>query len=205
MKTLFWKCLAYSGARPGEIAHLQIGDVDFGRQIFLVNGKTGHRQIPIASNLLPELTEYIKNLSGDYLFPSRKGGISKRQLAPVIDDTDWGYDFHQRIKRLGIKRKNLTPYSLRHSFVTRMLSEDINIFKVQKIVGHRRITTTQQYTHLTTKDMIQTISQDPLARHQKTSEERYKHFRSKVRELLNTYCADVYEESRFLEELVKNR
>lgn len=200
LKTMFWKCLAYSGARPGEIAQLKISDVDFGRQVFLVDGKTGHRQIPIAPLLLPELQEYIKDLKTEFLFPAERGGKTRQN--GCINDVAWGYDFHQRLKRLGIKRKNLTPYSLRHSFVTRFLSEDINIFKVQKIVGHKRLETTQGYTHLTTKDIIKTISQDPLSRQHLSYNERFLQFRNNVRQLLSTYCTDVLEESQFLKDLV---
>lgn len=77
---------------------------------------------------------------------------------------NWHYNFHTRLKRLGIKRKNLTPYSLRHSLITRLLEEDVNLFKVQKLVGHHQIETTAHYTHLTTKDLQETIKKHPLIR-----------------------------------------
>jgi len=204
VKTMFWQCLAYTGARPGEIATLTVNDVDFGRQVFSVTGKTGQRLIPIPGHLLDPLQEYIKTLDGDFLFPSTQGGINKRQGLPVIDDTDWGYDFHQRIKRLGIKRKNLTPYSLRHSFITRMLDEDINVFKVQDIVGHKRLETARGYYHMTTKRLIKTISQDPLSRHQMTYNERFQQFRDIIRLTLETFAKDALEEQQMLKDLVKN-
>jgi integrase len=108
--TLFFKILAYSGMRSGEVAHLTIESVDFGRQVFILEDtKTNTpRFVPIAPALLEEISAYVKTLSGKYLFPSKKGSISTRQKAPVIDDTDWGYQFHKRLTLLGIKRKNLT-------------------------------------------------------------------------------------------------
>lgn len=163
--TLFYSIMAYTGMRPGEVAHLQTGNVDFGRSIFVLEDtKTNTpRFVPIPPNLTETLRQYILVLKTDYLFPSPQGG-NKDGFGPVIDNVDWYYNFHQRLKRLGIKRSNLTVYSLRHSFITRMLEEDVNIFKVQKIVGHKRLETTAIYTHMTTKDMQNAIAKHPLIR-----------------------------------------
>lgn len=162
--TLFFSVLAYSGMRPTEVSHLRTDDIDFGRNIFiLTDTKTNDsRFVPIAQNLLEPLKKRIGEIEeGAYLFPSARGG-NNSGVGQVFDNVDWHYNFHTRLKRLGIKRRNLTCYSLRHSFITRLLAEDINIFKVQKIVGHRRIETTNAYTHLTVKDIQKAILKDPL-------------------------------------------
>ncbi len=177
--TLFWKCLAFSGARTGEIASLCINDVDFGRSLFLVDGKTGKRSVPISRILIEPLTAHIKGLNGKYLFPSMRNDRP-------IERATWGYDFQQRIKRLGIKRDHLTPYSLRHSFITRMLEEDVNLFKVQKIVGHKKIETTAIYTHLTTKDMQKTLVKDRMSRKSAEPQEVIK----QIKEAIFEVCAD---------------
>ena len=160
--TLFFSILAFSGMRPTEVAHLEANDVDFGRNVFILrNTKTNDsRVVPIAKGLIEPLKTHILK-HPDYLFPSTKGG-NNNNFGKVFDSVDWGYNFNRRIERLGIKRRNLTVYSLRHSFITRLLGEDINIFKVQKIVGHKRIETTNGYTHLTTKDIQKAILKDPL-------------------------------------------
>ncbi len=201
VKTMFWKCLAYSGARPGEIAHLTVNTVDFGRQVFLLDGKTGKRIVPIATCILEELREFVSSLSTEDLFPSQRGGMTRQ--GGVINDVAWGYDFHERLKRLGIKRKNLTPYSLRHSFITRLLNEDLNLYKVQNLVGHKQgspITST--YYHLTTKALVKTLEKDPLQRTTMTPDERFILFRNSVRQLLSEYCTGHQEESKFLRDLM---
>lgn len=198
VKTLFWKILAYTGMRPGEVASLRMNNVDFGRQIFLAYGKTGKRNVPIPEHLLPELSAYIGQLKTDTLFPTiRKTANS----TGIMSDVVWGEDFHRRIKRLGIRRNNLTPYSLRHSFITRLLSEDVNLFKVQKIVGHRRIETTAHYTHLTTKDMIQTLQKDPMNIKFASYEVRFRGFRELVKEGLKIYTTSLKEEKRMINDL----
>lgn len=166
--TMFFSICAYSGMRPGEVAKLTVNDVDFGRDVLVIReSKTGKpRLVPIAPNIKHKLKSYIHDLTGDFLFPSAKGGkiISGGRDGRVFDSVDWHYQFHKRCDILGIKRTNLTPYSLRHSFITTLLSEDTNIFKVMKLVGHSRIETTQIYTHLDTKDIQQAIRKHPLVR-----------------------------------------
>lgn len=201
--TLFWKILAYSGMRPGEVAHLTIDSVDFGRQIFLADGKTGKRNVPIADVLVSELQAYITSLETPNLFPSPRGG--KTRQGGVINDVTWGYDFHERIKRLGIKRKNLTPYSLRHSFITRMLDEGVNLYPLQNLIGHKQGSeVTATYYHHTTKTLLKTIAKDPLGRKEMSSDERFKQFRETVRDALERFTTDISEERKFIMALLDN-
>lgn len=182
--TQFFSIMAYTGMRTGEVAKLTVDDIDFGRQIFtLKDTKTNdNRLVPIPPNITASLREYVKE-KDHYLFPSANGG---RHLGgpPIVDNVDWHYNFHTRIRAMGIKRKGLTPYSLRHSFITRMLEEDVNIFKVQKIVGHRRLETTANYTHLTTKDIQTAIRKLPLIRKATNPREKLK----SIIEALQTFC-----------------
>jgi len=150
--TVFFSIMAFTGMRPGEVASLTVEDVDWGRDVFVVDEtKTNDfRYVPIPPNITQLLKEFLADKT-DKLFPT-------------ADDVDWNYNFHTRIKRLSIHRKNLTPYSLRHSLITRLLEEDVNLFKVQKIVGHKRLETTAIYAHLTTKDIQEAIKKHPLIR-----------------------------------------
>lgn len=147
--TLFFKILAYTGMRTGEVAHLTTDDVDLNRQLFILRDtKTNTpRIVPIPNFLVDELKAYLWNLKTNYLFPSSRGG-NHNETGQVFDNVDWHYNFHTRLKRLGIERKGLTPYSLRHSFITKMISKNVNLFNIQAIVGHKNIKTTAQYVHL---------------------------------------------------------
>ena len=164
--TLFFKILAFTGARPHEIAKLTVDLVDFGRRVLIVpseNSKTHtSRYIPIPPNIIDELSVFCKNKEG-YLFESRNGGNARFGVG-VYSNTQWCYQFHERRKAIGLNRKGLCVYSLRHSLITRLLEEDVNIFKVQKIVGHKRLETTAGYTHMTTKDIQLAITKHPLIR-----------------------------------------
>lgn len=142
--------------RPGEVAKLTINDIDFGRGVFILRKtKTNNsRLVPIPENIEDDLQKWLQQLKGALLFP-------KTTKYEPIEAVSWNRAFQERISRLGIKRTNLTPYSLRHSFITRLLEEDVNLFKVQKLVGHRQIKTTAHYTHLTIKDIQRAIRKHP--------------------------------------------
>jgi integrase len=161
--TLFFEILAYTGMRPQEVATLTVDQVDFGRKVFILPvTKTFPRMVPIPPNIEHCVQNHVSNCD-KYLFPSKQGGNSRFGIG-VFSNTQWGYNFKIRLDRLGIKRKGLCVYSLRHSLITRLLEEDVNLFKVQKIVGHRRVDTTARYTHMTTKDMHTALAKHPLIR-----------------------------------------
>lgn len=163
--TMFWKICAFTGMRMGEVALMTVDRVDFGRGVFVLEAedtKTGKaRVLPIAPNILEDVKNYVSKCTTSHLFPARNGGSSQRGC---IGSIQWGYNFHKRLNRLGIKRKNLTPYSLRHSFCTRLFEEDIAFPKIMKLMGHTEPKTTLAYSHLTTKDIQKAVSQLPLVR-----------------------------------------
>jgi len=179
--TMFWKICAFTAMRMGEVAHLTIDTVDFGQGIFfLEDTKTNSpRVVPIPGNIEKELKEYIVPLENEKLFPSTYGG---QQLSGgVIDGVAWRYDFQKRIQKLGIKRKNLTPYSLRHSMITRLCEEDVNITKIMKLAGHKRIETTLKYTHLVYKDIQEAIKKHPLIRKSSSPQEKVKYRAERIK------------------------
>ena len=99
--TLYFKVLAYTGMRPGEVAQLRTEAVDFGRNVFdLAKTKTNRpRLVPIPPIVLGDLQEYIKTINRDILFVNEKGEQVKK--------VNWRHQFENRLGRLGIKRKNL--------------------------------------------------------------------------------------------------
>lgn len=157
MWTMFFSIMAYTGMRTIEVASLKVVNVDFGRNIFnLVDTKTNeNRLVPIPKNLITKVLSYVKETKGEFLFPSKRpeGHVSS---------VEWGYQFHTRLKRLGISRPNLTPYSLRHSYITEMLqTEGVNVFDVKNLVGHHDTRTTEHYYHLTTKRLQRVSEKHP--------------------------------------------
>lgn len=154
--SIFWMILAYTGARTKEVRTLRASHVDLSSKVIYFNDtKNVSRYVPIAESILSPLTTYLRTLETEYLFASEKGYISDRAYLK---------DWDKRKKLLGIK-KAATPYSMRHSFITNLLSNVKNgtgVFYVQGIVGHKKLETTAKYMHKNAHMLQKTINMLPL-------------------------------------------
>lgn len=159
-QNVFWSICFFTGCRPGEAAKLTVDDVNLSNMTFIFrNTKTGDdRVVPIAPMIQERVVRYLRITEG-YLFPSERGG-NKDGLGAVMDNIDWHYSFHSRIKRLGIKRP-VRPYSARHSFCSSILPES-NLFDTMAIMGHTRPETTMRYYHQNLKSKRRAIDKLPL-------------------------------------------
>lgn len=169
---VFWHLVAYTGARPGEILSVSTRDFDLSAHTLTVkdNKSNDYRTIPIAHIIRSVVYPYINNKE-DRLF-----NVSYRSILK---------DFNERCKQIGIKR-NVTPYSLRHSFITRMVGE-ADLFDVQSIVGHKKASTTQIYVHKNLKTKRKAIKKDPLSRSQLDPKEILEQIKQDIQSELDSY------------------
>ena len=144
---IYWKLLSYTGARPSEILNLRLSDINLAQATLRIEKtKTCHgRVVPITDSLIEPLSDYLSTIN-DQLF--------------TISYTSVAKDFKNRCRKLEIN--GYTPYSLRHSFVTRILSARVPLFVVQLIVGHKKASTTENYFHANSEMLKEAILRDPL-------------------------------------------
>ncbi len=131
-----------SGIRLTESVDLRLGDID-GKNLLvhIVQGKGGkERYTIISAHALQTLRDYyIRYRPQQYLFEGWKHKqYSPRSVEKVVGSA---------AKRAGII-KNVTPHTLRHSFATHLLEQNINLYTIQKLLGHASIKTTTVYTHV---------------------------------------------------------
>jgi site-specific recombinase XerD len=143
-----------SGLRLSECIHLKIEDIDSSNMtITLRDGKGNKDRVTILSEtLLTTLRTYYRKCRVKpvrYLFPRKDdpfSPFSKRQIQHFIHDAGL---------KAGIQ-KSVSPHILRHSFATHLLESGVNLRKIQVILGHRSLSTTAVYTHLT-KDFLSEV------------------------------------------------
>ena len=135
-----------AGLRVSEVTALQTSDIDAARNVIRIRNSKGSkdRYVMLSAQLLPMLREYWKAVRplAPYLFPG---------LPP---DRPLGKDAVQRACRKaalasGLK-KRITPHTLRHSFATHLLENGGDVRTIQLLLGHRSLSTTAQYLHVST-------------------------------------------------------
>ncbi len=142
--------LVYSGGlRVSEVIKLRIEDIDSDRNEIIIKGGKGRKdRISILSKkTLDTLRNYYKIYNPkNWLFPGQNPlkHISQRTAQAV---------FEQAIKRASIN-KLVGIHSLRHSFATHLLEQGVNLRYIQEILGHNSPKTTQIYTHVTKKSLL---------------------------------------------------
>ncbi|NJO12119.1 MAG: tyrosine-type recombinase/integrase [Gammaproteobacteria bacterium] len=147
-----------TGIRASECATVRCGQVDLVRLTITVHGKGGHeRSIPLNPQLAEVLRTYA-HARGAVLptapfFRSRFGGALTRGAIYERVRT-WG----QR-SRLGIP---LSPHRLRHTFATHLVRAGVGLVTIRDLLGHRQITSTQIYLHVTAEDLRHAAACHPI-------------------------------------------
>ena len=146
---LLVKFLYSAGLRISECLNLRVNDVDLESMVGIVRRGKGKkdRMFIISEKLAEDLEEYIikNNLAPeDYIFPGKNSSrMSERAAQKIIA---------QLAKKAGITKK-VTPHTLRHSFATHLLEQGVDIRKIQELLGHANLSTTQIYTRVSTEEL----------------------------------------------------
>jgi integrase/recombinase XerD len=135
---------AYAGGlRVSEVTHLRVSDVDGQRMMLRVEQGKGRqdRYVMLSHKLLAVLREYWKTYkTKHWLFT---GQNPERPLTRASV-----HKVFQKARRKAGITKRISVHGLRHSFATHLLESGVNIRKIQLLLGHRSLRSTQIYTHV---------------------------------------------------------
>jgi len=144
---LILKLYYSSGLRLTEATTLRKKDIDFNEKVIWIrDGKGGKDRMSIISqNLAEELEEFTKyKENNDFIFTNTKGDpINERSIQYAM----------QRAKEKSGIQKDVHIHSLRHSFATHLLESGVDIRKIQELLGHSDLSTTQIYTTITNAEL----------------------------------------------------
>src|SRR5437773_2527982 len=137
----------HSGMRLGEILNLRWYDLDFASGFILVrDSKNGEsRHVPMDATLFALFRAYPHRPSTDLVFSSSSGGH--------IVDVRTG--FQNACKRAGVI--DLHFHDLRHTFASQFVMSGGDLYILKEILGHKSITMTQRYAHLSPTYKIKAI------------------------------------------------
>ncbi len=146
-----------TGLRVSELVKLDRDKIDVDRKEFGIIGKGGRaRVVFLSSRAVDWVIKYLNERDDHFkpLFIRHKGKMDpttpdeKMRLTPR--------SIQRMIKKYAHKIKlpvDVTPHVMRHSFATDLLNAGADIRSVQEMLGHKNISTTQIYTHVTNKQL----------------------------------------------------
>ncbi len=145
------------GIRVSELAGLNLFDVDAASHVIRVLGK-GNKQriVPIGQKAIDAIKNYRNKLetesdtrfdkNGPLFLNKNNGRLTTRSIARILD---------KLVRECGMQTP-VSPHGLRHSFATHMLDAGADLRVIQELLGHKSLSTTQKYTHVSIDKLMET-------------------------------------------------
>jgi integrase/recombinase XerD len=146
-----------SGLRASELVSLPRHGVSADKPFLILRGKGDkERLVPISDRARMAVKEWSAHVPRDsrWLFPSGKSHLSRVRLYQLLKEL---------AAAAGIPPERVSPHVLRHAFATHLLEGGADLRALQLLLGHADIATTQIYTHVDTRRLIDLVnSRHPL-------------------------------------------
>ena len=148
------------GIRNSELTGINLEDIGISAEAILIRGKgKKERYVPFGDAVKAALAAYfperqkllitIRERSNALLINRRGGRLTTRSVGRII-------------KKIAVAKglsPDVHPHTLRHAFGTHMLEEGADLRAIQELLGHERLATTQRYTQLSMKHVLQVYDQ----------------------------------------------
>lgn len=140
-----------TGVRCSELVGIKICDIDTTNRTIRIIGKGNRERLVLfGQKAATQIDCYLQEerprprATNEYLFLNhRGGGITSRSIQRI---------FEMFRKFLKLERK-ITPHKIRHSFATHMLNQGADLRIVQELLGHKTLSSTEKYTHVSLEDL----------------------------------------------------
>lgn len=167
---LMFELLYGCGIRNSELVGINLDDISLSNEAILIRGKgKKERYVPFGGSALAALSVYLpwrqqllaglkrnfsaKSMAGKgasaLLVNQRGGRLTTRSVGRIV-------------KRIAVAKglsPEVHPHTLRHAFGTHMLEEGADLRAIQELLGHERLATTQRYTQLSVKQVMNVYDQ----------------------------------------------
>lgn len=155
---LLFELLYGSGIRNSELIGINLDDISFSNEAILIRGKgKKERYVPFGDSVKIALNAYLpvrqqvcaKQNTPALLVNQRGGRLTTRSVGRII-------------KKIAVAKglsPDVHPHTLRHAFGTHLLEEGADLRAIQEMLGHERLSTTQRYTQLSMKHVLEVYDQ----------------------------------------------
>lgn len=141
-----------SGLRATELVSLPRHAVRQGQPYLVLTGKGGKERLaPLSERALAAVHTHTAHVppSAAWLFPSGRKHLSRVRLFQLVRALG---------AEAGIPPERISPHVLRHAFATHLLEGGADLRAVQAMLGHADIATTEIYTHVQTRALVELVS-----------------------------------------------
>jgi integrase/recombinase XerD len=141
-----------SGLRATELVSLPVRAFSADRPFLIIAGKGGkERLVPLSDKARAAVQAWLpfKPAGSPWLFPSRVGHVSRIRLFQMIKDI---------AGKAGLDPDRVSPHVLRHAFATHLLEGGADLRALQTLLGHADISTTEIYTHVDSKRLVELVN-----------------------------------------------
>ena len=148
-----------SGLRVSELIALKRNSIVENKFIRVFGKGSKERIVPISSRIISLLPDWFVNCKNSvWLFPSvnSEKHITRQRVFQIL----------KHIASIsGVDTTKISPHVLRHAFATHILDNGADLLSVKKMLGHQDISTTEIYTHVTSKKLHEVVNKfHPLAK-----------------------------------------
>ncbi|HET7292577.1 MAG TPA: tyrosine recombinase XerC [Vicinamibacteria bacterium] len=144
-----------TGLRCGELVSLDLSEVDLdGRMVRVIGKGRKERVVPFGQRARQAIRAYLPARArarpkDEALFVNNKGGrLTDRSVRLLVA---------RRVRQTALAHR-LSPHGLRHSFATHLLQRGADLRAIQELLGHASLSTTQRYTHVNAKQLMDVYS-----------------------------------------------
>jgi integrase len=146
----------YCGLRAGEIFDLEWQDVNFdNKRLFIKDRKNGgNALLPMHDKVVEMLQRRKPEHAIGYVFKSTNG-------EKVLDISN---SYERAVERLGLnanitdRRQKVVFHTLRHTYASWLVMKGVDLYTVQRLMGHKDITMTQRYAHLAPEHLDKAVN-----------------------------------------------
>lgn len=145
-----------TGIRVSECKELKVSDLDLDFGVLLAKGKGNReRYVPFGEYAKIAVEDYFENSRAPLMKKYKKehDALFISQYGDPISVSGIQYVLDQLIKQTGLT-SNMHPHKLRHSFATHLLNNGADMRTVQELLGHKSLSSTQIYTHVTKEHLL---------------------------------------------------